>query len=67
MYPDTVILDEERSSVAYNSNIKVEGGIKFEEEAYVRAYLVAKLVHEYKYPMSNITLEKMYENTMGSN
>ncbi|MGA5691358.1 restriction endonuclease subunit M [Cytobacillus pseudoceanisediminis] len=55
-----VEINEEAKTIKFNENIKCWNPIKFENEGYIRAYLVVKLIKELDYPMEYIELEKHY-------
>ena len=55
-----VTIDEVNKKIIYSDKIVCHNPIKFENEGYVRAYLVVKLIIEMKYPIECIELEKHY-------
>lgn len=55
-----VTIDEVNKKIIYSDKIVCHNPIKFENEGYVRAYLVVKLILEMKYPIECIELEKHY-------
>ena len=57
---EIVLIDEAKKEIVYSDKIICHNPIKFENEGYVRAYLVVKLIKELKYPMECIELEKHY-------
>ncbi|MBM7702859.1 HsdM family class I SAM-dependent methyltransferase [Metabacillus iocasae] len=57
---EIVLIDEEKKIIKYNDNIVCHNPIKFENEGYIRAYLIVKLVRELDYPVDCIELEKHY-------
>lgn len=62
---EIVSIDEENKKIIYNRKIDGWDKAKFEDEGYVRAYLVVVLVKVKKYQMEDIVLEKYYN--IGSN
>lgn len=57
---EIVTIDEVNKKINYSDKIVCHNPIKFENEGYVRAYLVVKLITEMKYPIECIELEKHY-------
>lgn len=57
---EIVTVDEVNKKIIYSDKIVCHNPIKFENEGYVRAYLVVKLITEMKYPIECIELEKHY-------
>ena len=57
---EIVTVDEVKKKIIYSDKIVCHNPIKFENEGYVRAYLVVKLITEMKYPIECIELEKHY-------
>lgn len=57
---EIVTIDEINKKIVYSDKIIHHNPIKFENEGYVRAYLVVKLIVEMKYPIECIELEQHY-------
>ncbi|EGT4136368.1 hypothetical protein EQZ09_00715 [Clostridium perfringens] len=62
---EIVKIDELNKKITYNKDIDGWDKAKFEDEGYVRAYLVVSLIKHKKYKMKDIVLEKHYN--IGSN
>lgn len=56
---EIVEIDEVNRTISYNNQIS-SPPVKFENEGYIRAFLVVKLVKELDYPIDCIELEKHY-------
>ena len=54
------VFDEKNRKIDFNKCIKQHQKQNFEDEAYIRAYLVLRLVKELGYPCNAIELEKKY-------
>lgn len=54
------VFDEKNRKIDFNKCIKQYQKQNFEDEAYIRAYLVLRLVRELGYPCNAIELEKKY-------
>ncbi|PHB51644.1 hypothetical protein COE92_21435 [Bacillus wiedmannii] len=57
---EIVKIDEVNKKITYNEKIVCHNGVKFENEGYIRAYLIVKLVKELNYPIECIELEKHF-------
>lgn len=57
---EIVKIDEVGKKIIFNSKIKGHHKVKFEDEGYVRALLVVRLVKEKNYPIESIVLEEGY-------
>lgn len=58
---DVVTINEDEKKIVFNSEIKGAHKVKFEDEGYVRALLVTRLVKEKGYPIEAIVLEEGYK------
>lgn len=57
---EIVLIDEAKKEIVYSDKIICHNPIKYQNEGYVRAYLVVKLIRELNYPIECIELEKHY-------
>ncbi|HDR7911780.1 TPA: N-6 DNA methylase [Bacillus wiedmannii] len=58
---EVVTINEAEKTIIFNSKIKGSHKVKFEDEGYVRALLVTRLVKEMGYSMDDIVLEAGYK------
>ena len=64
---EIVKIDKHKKTITYSDKILTHVPIRYEDEGYVRAYLVVKLIKELNYPIECIELEVPYDNRIGSN